>query len=125
MSYSQRLTIPADTAESDPESVIIPVSTCVINRVELTFPSGCVGLVGVWFEYLDHQIWPTNTGGRYRGNGQTIRINPNFEIKEPPFEITMYGFNEDDTYQHIIYVVLDVEFPGGILEQLFGRFWGT
>ena len=65
-----------------------------------------------------------DAGGRFRGNGQTIIFSPNLEFEAPPLEIILKGYNEDDSYKHIIYVVLGVEFPGSVWEQFFKGLWG-
>ena len=77
--------------------------------------------MGVYFKYLDRQVWPINGGGRFRGNDQTIKFAPNLEMLEPPWELFVFGINEDDTYEHTIYVEVDAEFPGGFFESILSR----
>ena len=121
MAFSDRLVIPFSTTEASPASVDIVITPMTVKSVELTFPSGCVGLVGVWFRYQDQQIWPIAPKSRFRGNDQSIKFNPNVELLEPPFLLTMYGINEDDTYQHTVYAVIDVDFPGGFFQTVLSR----
>ena len=121
MAYTERLVIPVNTTEASPASVAIPIIPITVKRVEITFPSGCVGLVGVWFEYQDRQIWPNNPEARYRGNDQAIHFSPGLELLEPPFLLTVLGINEDDTFPHTVYIVVDAELPGGFLGGVFGR----
>ena len=118
MSYTESLTLPKNTTADSPGSVDIPISPAVVDRVEITFPSGCVGLVGVRFKYQSRVIFPFNPNGWYKGNGQTVIFTPNVELKEEPLMLTVEGYNEDDTYQHIVYIVIDVEFKGGFWETL-------
>ena len=121
MPYSDRLEIPFNTTEADPASVEIGITPAKITSVELTFPSGCVGLVGAWFTYQDQQIWPITPKTRFRGNDQQILFRPNIDLLEPPHTLTLWGINEDDTFPHTVYAVIDVEFPGGFFETLFSR----
>lgn len=116
MSYTTSLTLTKNTTTEDPNSVDIPIQPMLIDRVEITFPSGCVGLVGVRFKYQSRVIFPYNPEGWYKGNGQTVVFSPNIELKEEPLMLTVEGYNEDDTYQHIVYIVVDVEFKGGFLD---------
>ena len=121
MAYSERLVIPANTTEASPAQIEIPIVAITVKAVEVTFPSGCVGLVGVWFEYQDRQIWPYNLRARFRGNDQTIRFTPGIELQEPPLLLTIRGITEDDTFSHTVYVVVDAEFPGGFFESILSR----
>ena len=121
MAFAERLAIPASTIEASPASVTIPILPLTVKTVELTFPSGCAGLVGVWFEYQDRQIWPDNPGSRFRGNDQAIRFSPAVELQEPPFEIVVRAINEDDTYAHTVYAIIDVEYPGGFFANILSR----
>ncbi len=121
MAFSERLAIPASTTEASPASIDIPILPLTVKTVELTFPSGCVGLVGVWLEYQDRQIWPDNPGARFRGNDQAIKFAPSIELEEPPFIITFRGINDDDTFAHTVYAVIDVEYPGGFFENILSR----
>ena len=121
MAYTERLVIPANTTEAAPAQIEIPIVPITVKSVEITFPSGCVGLVGAWFEYQDRQIWPYNLKARFRGNDQTIRITPGIELEEPPLLLTIRGINEDDTFPHTVYVVVDAAFPGGFFETILSR----
>ena len=121
MAYSERLVIPANTTEASPAQIEIPIVAITVKAVEITFPSGCVGLVGVWFEYQDRQIWPYNLKARFRGNDQTIRFKPGILLEEPPLLLTIRGINEDDTFAHTVYIVVDAEFPGGFFESILSR----
>ncbi|KKL68318.1 hypothetical protein LCGC14_2126180 [marine sediment metagenome] len=124
MSYYKRLTIPKNTNPDDPVSVEIPIQPMIIDRVEITFPSRCVGLVGVRFLYQSRVLFPYNPDEWYRGDGQTVVFSPNLELKERPLFITIEGYNDDDTFQHNIYVVIDVEFKGGIFWDVWKAFIG-
>lgn len=116
MSYTKDLTIPKSTTAADPTTVDIPIQSMLIDRMEITFPDGCVGLVGVRFRYQSRIIFPYNPEGWYKGNNQTVIFSPNIELKEDPFVLSIEGYNNDDTYQHIVYIVIDVEFKGGFLD---------
>lgn len=121
MAYSERLVIPRLTTEAAPVTATIPIIPLTIKTVEITFPSGCVGLVGVWIEYQSRQIWPENPQARFRGNDQAIKFAPGIELKEPPLELALWGINEDDTFSHTIYFVVDIEFPGGFFANILSR----
>ncbi len=116
MSYTVSLEVPKETPSTDPVWVDIPIQPMIVDRVEITFPSGCVGLVGVRFKYQSRVLFPYNPDDWYKGNGQTVIFTPNLELKEKPLFITVEAYNIDDTYKHTVYIVIDAEFKGGILD---------
>ncbi len=110
MAFSDSLSIPSNTTTKNPSSLDFKLYPMTIRRIEMTFPSGCVGLVGVWFEYQDRQVWPINALGVFKGENQTIVFEPNFEVIDLPHVLTLKGINSDDTFPHTVYVVVDGEF---------------
>ncbi len=117
MSYTESLTLPKNTTSENPMAVDVSIQPMIIDRMEITFPSGCVGLVGVRFKYQSRVIFPYNPDSWYKGNGQTVVFSPNIELKEVPLMLTVEGYNDDDTYQHTVYIVIDVEFKGGFWDM--------
>ena len=125
MSYSKQLEIAASTTKSDPASTTIQIPPTLVDRVEITFPSGCVGLVGVRFQFQGRVVWPYNPDGWFRGNGQTVIFSPNIELIDQPNILVIEGYNDDDAYGHTVYVIIDVEFKGGFLDFWKTLFFGT
>ncbi|KKL24256.1 hypothetical protein LCGC14_2417140 [marine sediment metagenome] len=125
MSYSKQLEIPASTLKTAPASIDIEIPPTLVDRVEITFPSGCVGLVGVRFQFQGRVIWPYNPDGWFRGNGQTVIFSPNIELVDQPNTLTIEAYNDDDTYKHTVYVIIDVEFKGGFLDFWKSVFFGS
>lgn len=116
MAYTKNLTIPKNTSSSDPVWMDFEIQPMIVDRVEITFPDGCAGLAGVRFKYQSRVLFPYNPDDWFRGNGQTVVFTPNLELKERPLFIRVEGYNDDDTYQHTVYIVIDVEFKGGIFD---------
>ncbi len=125
MSYSKQLEIAASTLKTAPAQSSIEMPPTLVDRVELTFPSGCVGLVGVRFQFQGRVIWPYNPDGWYLGNDQTVIFSPNIELVDQPSTLTIEGYNDDDTFLHNVYVIIDVEFKGGFLDFWKTLFFGT
>lgn len=108
MRYACSLTIPANTLQSAPveESLDLPFGR--IKQVFVLHPAGSVGLAHVQVFYQTRQIIPATPGESFVGN-KTVRDFPdNIPIHEPPFAITIRGWNLDETYEHTIYVELTV-----------------
>jgi len=100
MFYEERLTIPANTPEDNPTTKYLEISPGVIHRVQVVFPTGCVGLVHVQVWYEEHQLYPSNPGGSFTGDGVLIEFRDFFEITQKPYRLKLVGWNLDDTYQH-------------------------
>lgn len=110
MSYSTSLSISPLTTQALPASVTLPIVEGRITRIELLFPLGCAGLVGIWIEYQDRQILPHNNLNYYVADGETIDINVDIYINDPPYALKIRGFNQDDTFNHTVYVRVTEEF---------------
>jgi len=110
MAYSTEITIPVNTTADDPKIVTLPGTYMRIIGLDITFPTGCVGLVKCWIEYQGRQLFPYNPEGTFVGNGQTISTNPQLDLDGPPFGISIMGINADDTFEHTLSIVIDVLF---------------
>ncbi len=116
MAYTIDLLIPRNTPKTAPVTGDIDFAPMLADNVSITFPAGCVGLVGIRFKYQSRVLWPYNTDAWYKGNDQAVEFTPNLKLEEEPLTLTIEGYNLDDTYQHTVIVLLDVEFKGGILD---------
>ncbi len=110
MAFNVKLTIPANTKEADPAAVTLPIPAMRIDGVAITFPTGCVGLVECWLEYQAMQIFPYNREQRFAGNGQTVQIEPGIDLPDSVSDLVIKGINADDTFDHTLYIVIDVTF---------------
>lgn len=110
MTYFVQLIIPPNTTKSEPVREDLFIAPGSVNKVIVLHPTGCVSLVGVWFEYRSSRLWPTNDDGYFLGNGQVIEYFPDSELIEPPHVISVYGYNEDDTYIHRPLIMIEVDF---------------
>ena len=119
MPFFNTLTISPNTSNTSPASLDFELYPMTVRRVEITFPSGLVGLVSCWFKYHSRQVWPINTLGRFKGENQTITFNPDLIVSELPHTLTMYATNDDDTYPHTLYVLID----GDMGKDFWKDFW--
>lgn len=100
MFYELSLPIPKLTPATDPVSDTIPIHPGVIKQVEVILPAGCVALVHLQIFYWEHQLFPSNPDSSFSGDDARISFAEELEIKEPPFELSVRGWNEDDTFDH-------------------------
>ena len=106
----KQLTVTANTDSDTPVSVDIESPPMIIRGVSIGFPAGCVDLVHAWVEYQSAQIFPINQDGDFVGNGQIIDFTAQTYIVDEPRIVTFKAYNLDDTYDHKIWLKLDIEF---------------
>jgi len=122
--YSLILTIPANTPLTAPVATRARVPRGVITEIRLDFPSGCAGFAYVRLFALDKQIYPSNLGAYYRGDGIVYLISDHYPLTEYVQEVRLEGYNLDDTYPHTVTLGLTVaptearKSATGMLEQL-------
>jgi len=104
MYYDFSFTIPANTLKKSPTELEVKLTSGVIHRVEIGFPSGCAGLVNLAIRKGLHQVWPTNPDGAFNTNDYTITINEFYPLTTAPYKLTLQGWSLDDTYPHTIEV---------------------
>ena len=68
-----------------------------------------MGLVSVAFFYGTKQIFPYEEGTDIRGAGESITWEEFWQLPESPCKIKIKVKNEDDTYQHTVYIRLEVK----------------
>ena len=108
MRYRAALAIPANTPESKPVSTTIKTAPGIVTEVELLFPAGHAGLTHVAIFYHERQIFPTSPEQSFCGDDHLITFNEQFAVIELPYELVVYGWNDDDTYAHTVYIDLTV-----------------
>jgi hypothetical protein len=102
MFYEFALTIPANTPATSPLEQTVQLSPGTISYVEIQFPRGTVGLVHVRVRRTLHQVWPTNPDGDIAAEGVNVSWSDDYDLSEPPFELTLSGYNLDDSFPHTI-----------------------
>jgi len=104
MFYEHDITIPPDTQPENLYSQTLRLTKGIIKRVDLVFPSGCAGLVGVRIVKHSFQVIPLNYPKWIETDGETVNIQTEIDLTDEPYELVFQGYNLDDTYQHTIRV---------------------
>lgn len=115
MFFAFDLPIPANTAKASPVEVQATLTHGIIHRVEIEFPAYCAGLAYVAIRRGIHQLWPLNPDGAFRSDDYVIAWDEYQELLDEPYEITLVGWNLDDTYPHTPIVRIGL-FPPEIAE---------
>lgn len=101
MFYEFHLTIQPNTA--DPlQSVPCDLDYGIITHVEMEFPPGCNGLVGVRVREREHQLYPTNDGEFVVSNAYVVAFNDAYKFFSKPYLAFFEGYNSDEVYPHTI-----------------------
>lgn len=104
MFYNFQLTIPPNTGKDEQISVLCPLTYGMIEKLDILFPPGPCGFVGVAVDRFNTQILPTNPDSWFISDSETITSIESIAIHDRPFEIVFRGYNLDDTYTHTIYL---------------------
>ena len=114
MQFTYDIEIQPETGENDPIREITKLCYGVLKRVQIDFPWGCAGLVGIRILHYEHQLFPTNPTKWFIGNEISISFECNYPIIRGWNEFKVEGYNEDDFYSHTPVVGFNVlPFGGG------------
>jgi hypothetical protein len=94
--------------KNSPDIMDLKVCNGVIHKLDILFPPGCAGLVGIAIHSAIHQIWPSNPGEFFSSDAETISFREHHAITTEPYLLQAYYYNEDDTYDHEIIVRLGI-----------------
>jgi len=88
----------------------IEVEGDYLTHLNIKFPAGCYGLMNVAIFYGDEQVFPREKGTYFNGDDETIMWDGLWELPEHPCPLTVYTYNEDDTYNHLILLRLTTKY---------------
>ena len=100
MFYTRSMTVPANTAEANALEQTIDLSHGVITRVIFRPRPGHASLLHVRVFYRRHQIFPDNADDDLHGDTFPVEWEEWVEMFEKPFTLTLFAWNDDDTYPH-------------------------
>ena len=102
--YSEKLTVPANTLESNPVSLDITIKEKLIHSMAVSFEDGCAWMVQVRIMYGIKQWWPDRLGTWLRGNNETFEWSERFEMPATNEKLTIIACSPDTKYEHNIYI---------------------
>lgn len=125
--YCEKLTIPANTSEDNPETLNIVVRQKFITKLEVGFPPGCSYLVKVKIQYGIKQFWPEKKDTWLVGDSETIAWDERYEMPSIDEVLTVFGASPGTNYDHEI-VVRVMTLPAGfyfleVLLQRLNKLW--
>ena len=108
MLFRYALVVPANQSEETPYTMDAPVATGILTKGLLVFPGGCKDMVGVRVAHMGQQLWPLNPGEWLVGNRSYIEIREDYDLRDTPATLTLYGASPGTSYNHTITVLFEV-----------------
>ncbi len=100
MLFETSITIPKSTAATAPTTVILKIAHGIITKIMVRPRSGHAGLAHCVILHHEHQIAPSTENMDFAGDYFPIDWEEYYECYQPPYELKIKGWNEDDTYEH-------------------------
>jgi len=100
MLYEKSITIPITATQANPEVEILRIAHGVITKIMVRPRPGHAGLAHCVIRHHEHQIAPSTENMTLHGDTFPIDWEESLEIDQPPYELKIVGWNEDDTYEH-------------------------
>jgi len=106
MIYEATICTSKDTPRYGPDVNRLYVTKGLVYKIELDFPPGSAGLLGVAVYDGGFQVWPSTLGEWFTGDGILISFDDVYLKETEPYVFDIYTYNEDDTYDHSVTVRL-------------------
>jgi len=118
MVFNSRITTPANTAELTPLRTTLKCTQGLIYQVDVFFPPGSSGLMGVQIRNQNVSLYPRNRDEWFIGDNNFLSFPDVFELFIDSNIIEIFTYNVDTDYEHLVQISI------GILskEQYIARF---
>ncbi len=100
MLFEASITIPKNTTQSSPTSVTLKIAHGIITKIMVRPRPGHAALAHCIILHHEHQIAPSTENMDFSGDTFPIDWEEYYESYQPPYELKVKGWNDDDTYQH-------------------------
>lgn len=100
MLFEASITIPADTASTSPTTEILKIAHGIITKFMVRPRPGHAALAHLVILHHEHQIVPSTEGMDIHGDTSPIDWEEYYESYQPPYELKLKGWNDDDSFPH-------------------------
>ncbi len=100
MLFEASITIPKNTTQADPEETILKIAHGIITKIMVRPRPGHAALAHLVILHHEHQIAPSTEGMSLFGDASPIDWEEYYESYQPPYELKLKGWNDDDSYPH-------------------------
>jgi len=108
MLFQASITIPKNTASTAPTTVMLGIAHGIITKFMVRPRPGHAGLAHLVILHHEHQIAPSTLNMDLHGDSFPIDWEEYYEVYQPPYQLKLRGWNEDDTYPHTFDVYVAV-----------------
>ena len=108
MLFQASITMPKNTTEARAITVIMPIALGIITKIMVRPRPGHAALAHLVILHHEHQIAPSTRNMDFHGDTPPIDWEEYYESYQPPFELKLKGWNDDDTYPHTFDVFVAV-----------------
>ena len=93
----------------------------IIDMVRIRFPPGPAALLKVAIFYGNEQIFPAEKDTFFLGDNEIIEWSEYYPLPEHPTRLRIRAINEDDTYEHSFYLVLNTKYKQELAEERLAK----
>jgi len=106
MLFEKSLTIPITATQANPTTEVMGIAHGVITKIMVRPRPGHAALAHCVILYHEHQIAPSTEGMDLAGDTFPIDWEEYYQCFQPPYELKIKGWNDDDTYEHTFDIFL-------------------
>lgn len=100
MLFQASITIPKNTTFASPTTDTLKIAHGIITKIIVGPRPGHAGLAHLVILHHEHQIAPSTENMDFHGDAYPIPWEEYYESYQPPYELKLVGWNDDDTFQH-------------------------
>lgn len=100
MIYSKYVWSLPDRPITNPKRNELRITKGLVYKVEVQFPCGSAGLMGVAIFDGAFSVWPSNIGQFFRGDDVVISFEDLYLKEQPPYHFDIYIYNSDTIHSH-------------------------
>ena len=100
MLFETSITIPKSTASTNPTIEMLGIAHGIITKIMVRPRPGHHALAHCVILHHEHQIAPSTENMDLHGDAPPIDWEEYYESYQPPYELKIKGWNDDDTYAH-------------------------
>lgn len=108
MLFEASITLPANTTQANATTEPLKIAHGIITKIMVRPRPGHHGLAHLVILHHEHQIAPSTENMDLHGDDVAIDWEDYYESYQPPYELKLIGWNEDDTYPHTFDVFVAV-----------------
>ena len=108
MLFQGTITIPKNTTQANRTVVVFGIAHGIITKIMVRPRPGHASLAHLIILHHEHQIAPSTENMDLHGDNWPIDWEEYYESYQPPYELKLEGWNDDDTYPHTFDVFVAV-----------------